>query len=187
MSTPVAPNGLDLIVPSDFTFARRTWVHASPAAVYDLISDVSMIATWSPNASDVAYDDGAGPQAGAWFSGRNSKGGKEWTSRSQVVEARPGAGFAFVVGGADDGIVRWTWTLRPKGDGTEVRQEWRILRADPVLGNTRADVEKLRDYMITSVETTLVSLARWIAESLPPATADGFIGGKVKHGVRGMS
>jgi hypothetical protein len=76
-----------------------------------------MIATWSPNASDVGYDDGAGPHAGAWFSGRNNKGDKEWTSRSQVVEAQPGARFAFVVGGADDGIVRWTWTLRPEGDG----------------------------------------------------------------------
>jgi hypothetical protein len=167
MSTPVVQNGLDLVAPSDFTFARRTWVHACPTTVYDLISDVSMIATWSPDASDVAYDDGAGPHAGAWFSGRNNKGDKEWTSRSQVVEAQPGARFAFVVGGADDGIVRWTWTLRPEGDGTEVRQEWRILRTDPVLGDTRADVETLRDYMITSVETTLVSLARWISENSP--------------------
>jgi uncharacterized protein YndB with AHSA1/START domain len=160
MSAPVAP--------SEFAFVRGTWVHASPATVYDLISDVSMIATWSPNATDVAYDDGDGPRVGAWFSGRNSKGGKEWTTRSQVVEARPGTGFAFVVGGADDGIVRWAWTLRPEGEGTEVRQEWRILRTDPVLGDTRADVEALRDYMVTSVETTLVSLARWIGENRPP-------------------
>jgi hypothetical protein len=48
-----------------------------------------------------------------------------------------------------------------------VRQEWRILRTDPVLGDTRADVERLRDYMITSVETTLGSLARWISENPP--------------------
>jgi len=73
--------------------------------------------------TDVAYDEAAGPHAGAWFSGRNSRGDKEWTSRSQVVEAQPGARFAFVVGGADNGIVRWTWTLHPEGDGTEVRQE----------------------------------------------------------------
>ncbi len=36
-----------------------------------------------------------------------------------------------------------------------------------MLGTTRADVETLRDYMITSVETTLVSLTRWISENLP--------------------
>jgi hypothetical protein len=167
MSTSVTQGGSDLVVPSELTFTRRTWVHASSAAVYDLISDVSMIATWSPNASEVSYDYDAGPHTGAWFSGRNSKGDKEWTSRSQVVEARPGTSFAFVVGGADDGIVRWTWTLRPEGDGTEVQQEWRILRTDPVLGNTRADVETLRDYMIASVETTLMSLARRISENLP--------------------
>ncbi|UMP06870.1 SRPBCC family protein [Amycolatopsis sp. EV170708-02-1] len=165
MSTRVVQNGPDLGDLSDFTFARRTWVHASPSVVYELISDVSMIATWSPNASDVTYDDGAGPHPGAWFSGRNRKGDREWTARSQVLEARPGAGFAFVVGGVDDGIVRWTWTMRPYGDGTEVSQEWRLLRTDPVLGETRGDVEELRDYMVISVETTLVSLARWVGEN----------------------
>lgn len=166
MSTSAVRNGPELGAPTDFTFARRTWVHASPIAVYDLIGDVSMIATWSPDASAVSYDDD-GPHVGAWFSGHNKRGDKEWITRSQVVEARPGVCFAFVVGGSDDGIVRWTWTLRPEGDGTEVEQRWQILRTDPVLGDNRADVEKLRDHMITSVETTLVSLARWISESLP--------------------
>jgi hypothetical protein len=120
-------DGLDFVAPSDFTFARRTWVHACPTTVYDLISDVPMIATWSPNASDVAFDDGAGPHC-----------------RSMVQRPQ-----------------------QQGRQGTEVRQEWRILRTDPVLGDTRADVETLRDYLITSVEPTLVSLARWISENPP--------------------
>ncbi|MFH9799497.1 MULTISPECIES: SRPBCC family protein [Streptomyces] len=150
---------------SDFSFTRRAWVDAAPARVYDLVSDVSAIGRWSPNASDVTFDQGAGPRVGAWFSGRNHKDGKQWTTRSQVVRADPGASFAFVVGGADDGIVQWSWTCHPQGRGTVVEQSWQLLRLDPVLGATRGDLDALRDYMTSSVETTLLSLAQWIAET----------------------
>ncbi|HUQ61592.1 SRPBCC family protein [Lentzea sp.] len=143
---------------TDFAFTRQAWVDATPAEVYRLVSDVSAISRWSPNATDAAYDDGAGPEAGAWFSGRNRRGDKEWTSRSQVVKAEPGAVFAFVV----DGIVEWSWTLRAQGRGTVAEQSWRLLRLDPVLGRTEADVIALRDYMAASVETTLASLAEWV-------------------------
>ncbi|MFJ2651450.1 SRPBCC family protein [Streptomyces sp. NPDC087420] len=149
---------------SDFAFTRRVWVDAPPPRVYDLVSDVSAIGRWSPNATEVTFDEGAGPRAGAWFSGRNHKDGRQWTTRSQIVRADPGAAFTFVVGGAEDGIVRWSWTLRPQGRGTVVEQSWQLLRLDPVLGTTRGDLEALRDYMTNSAETTLIALAQWIAE-----------------------
>ncbi|WP_413805324.1 SRPBCC family protein [Streptomyces sp. OE57] len=149
---------------SAFAFTRRAWVDAAPARVYDLVSDVSAIGRWSPNATDVTFDQGAGPRVGAWFSGLNRKDGREWTTRSQVVRADPGNAFTFVVGGAEDGIVRWSWTFHPQGRGTVVEQSWQLLRLDPVLGTTRGDLDTLRDYMTNSVEATLISLARWIAE-----------------------
>ncbi|MBB4680052.1 hypothetical protein [Crossiella cryophila] len=69
--------------------------------------------------------------------------------------------------------MRWTWRLRRIGEGTEVEQEWRLLRADPVLGDTLAELTALRDYMISSVETTLVALAGWISErGRRPARSD---------------
>jgi hypothetical protein len=108
------------------------------------------------------FDEGSGPEAGAWFSGRNRKNGKEWTTRSQVVKAEPGAVFAYVVGGAEDGIVEWSWTFEAQDHGTVAEQSWRLLRMDPVLGSTRADVEALRDYMAASAETTLTALADWV-------------------------
>ncbi|MFG2415833.1 SRPBCC family protein [Streptomyces goshikiensis] len=149
---------------SAFAFTRRAWVDAAPARVYDLVSDVSAIGRWSPNATDVTFDQGAGPRVGAWFSGLNRKDGRQWTTRSQVVRADPGDAFTFVVGGAEAGIVRWSWTFHPRGRGTVVEQSWQLLRLDPVLGTTRGDLDALRDYMTDSVEATLVSLARWIAE-----------------------
>jgi uncharacterized protein YndB with AHSA1/START domain len=158
---------------SGFAFTRRAWVDAAPARVYQLVSDVSAISRWSPNATDVTFDHGAGPRVGAWFSGRNHKDGKEWTTRSQVVRADPGAAFSFVVGGAEDGIVQWGWTLHPQGLGTVVQQSWQLLRLDPVLGTTRADLDALRRYMANSVETTLTSLAQWIAGDRQPLDTTG--------------
>jgi polyketide cyclase/dehydrase/lipid transport protein len=152
-------NELHDVEPSDFAFTRRAWVDASPADVYGLVSDVSSISRWSPNASGVAFDEGSGPEVGAWFSGRNRRGDKEWVTRSQVVEAESGAAFAFVIGGAEDGIVEWNWRFHARGRGSVVEQSWRLLRLDPVLGRTRAELTSLRDYMAASAEDTLASLA----------------------------
>src|SRR4051812_19333311 len=85
---------------TDLTFTRRAWIAAGPGDLYDLISEVSRIGEWSPNADAVHYDEAAGARVGAWFSGRNRKAGKEWITRSQIVAAEPGRRFAFAVGGA---------------------------------------------------------------------------------------
>ncbi|MEV5101798.1 hypothetical protein ACFQ7G_20195 [Streptomyces massasporeus] len=79
------------------------------------------------------------------------------------MRADPPTALGFVVGGRENGIVQWGWTLRPQGDGTLVQQSWQLLRLDPVLGTTRADLDALRRSMEDSVETTLVSMAQWIA------------------------
>lgn len=158
------PGDPGIIGVSDLTFTRRAWIHADPAVLYDLISDVTQIGHWSPTADAVEYDQDAGPWVGAWFSGRNRKGGKEWRTRSQVVAAEPGRRFAFAVGGAQDGIIRWDWTFTTKAAGTTVAQSWQVLRYDPVLGATRPDVEALRDFMADSAESTLINLAAWIGD-----------------------
>lgn len=152
--------GLDL---TSFTFTRRCWVDTTPDSVYRLISDVSLIETWSPSASEVSYAPGDGPWVSSWFSGHNRRDGREWVTHSEVVRADPGSAFAFVVGGADHGIVRWDWHFREQGRGSIVQQSWRLLRTDPVLGDTREDVLSLRDHMADSTESTLLALAEWIA------------------------
>ncbi|MGW4759853.1 SRPBCC family protein [Streptomyces chartreusis] len=171
MSTATREHDLfETLNAADFAFTRRAWVDAVPTRVYDLVSDVSAIHRWSPNATDVALDQNARPRVGAWFSGRNHRDGKQWTTRSQITQADPGTAFTFIVGGAEDGIVRWSWTFHPQGRGTVVQQSWQLLRLDPVLGTTRSDLDKLRDYMADSAETTLASLAQWIAEERHPHT-----------------
>ncbi|WP_316778121.1 SRPBCC family protein [Streptomyces sasae] len=163
MTTTTGNDPIEALDAADFAFTRRAWVDAAPALVYELVSEVSAISRWSPDADDIAFDPEAGPWAGAWFSGRNRRDGRVWTSRSQIVRADPGTAFGFVVGGAENGIVHWEWTFTPQGRGTVVQQSWRLLRLDPVLGTTRADLDALRRHMTISVETTLTALAQWLA------------------------
>ncbi|WP_228924699.1 hypothetical protein [Streptomyces sp. DH7] len=59
--------------------------------------------------------------------------------------------------------MRWKWRLHEQGTGSIVEQTWRLLRTDPVLGDTPEDLLALRDHMAESVESTLVALAEWIA------------------------
>ncbi|WP_328843463.1 SRPBCC family protein [Streptomyces sp. NBC_00258] len=162
-TAPNPQNSLDGLDLTPFTFTRRCWVDLAPDSVYSLISDVSMIENWSPSASAVSYEPGGGPRVGARFSGRNRRDGREWVTYSEVVQADTGVAFAFVVGGAEKGIVRWDWHLYKQGAGSIVQQTWRLLRTDPVLGNAPEDLYALRDHMANSAEATLISLAEWIA------------------------
>ena len=79
---------------------RRAWVAAGPGRAYDLLSTVSNLGRWSPDAIRAQYEEGAGSWAGAWFRGRNQRGGAEWDSRSQVQEVVHGVEFTYIVLGS---------------------------------------------------------------------------------------
>lgn len=102
-------------------------VIARPAELlYDMISDVTRMGEWSPICTACWWDEGAGPWAGAWFTGRNEVPGRTWETRSQVVAAERGREFAFAVGGA---WVRWGYSFAPVAGGTEVTESWEFLPA----------------------------------------------------------
>jgi hypothetical protein len=150
---------------SGYSVTRRAWVATDPERAYDLLSTVSNIGRWSPNAIRAEYEEGAGARAGAWFRGRNQRDGHEWDSRSQVRKAERGVEFAYtVLGSVPVPIVRWRWTFAAHGSGTLLAQTWQLLEADPVLGSTYADLDTLRDVTAGSMEDTLVTLAGWIAD-----------------------
>jgi hypothetical protein len=102
-------------------------VIARPADVlYDMVSDVTRMGEWSPICTACWWDEGAGPRAGAWFTGRNELPERTWETRSQVVAAERGREFAFVVGGA---WVRWGYSFTPVTGGTELTESWEFLPA----------------------------------------------------------
>ncbi|WP_229480386.1 SRPBCC family protein [Mycolicibacterium mageritense] len=112
------------VPPLEFTDSIH--VAASPETVYATVSDVTRTGEWSPVCKECWWDEGGGPEVGAWFTGRNVTPEREWQTRSQVVAAEPGREFAWEV---NSGWVRWGFTLAPEGEGTRLTESWHFLDA----------------------------------------------------------
>jgi hypothetical protein len=118
---------------TSFAFTRSAWVDAAPRPRLRANQRRLHDRPVKPTAAGVAYDDGAGPWAGAWLSGAIRRKDREWTTRSQEERAEPGTVFSFVVGGTEHGIVRWSWDFRRRGRGSLVQQSWQLLRFDRLI------------------------------------------------------
>ena len=106
--------------------AESVIVACPPDTLYDLVSDVTRMGEWSPVCTACWWDEGAGPRAGAWFTGRNETPDRVWQTRSQVVTADRGREFTFEV---NNGWVRWSYTFAPADGGTELTESWTFLPA----------------------------------------------------------
>jgi hypothetical protein len=109
------------------TYAESITIDRAPDDVYAMISDVTRMGEWSPVCTSCWWDEGGSARAGAWFTGRNETPDRTWETHCEVVAADTGREFTFVVGGADNGFARWSYTLAPAGDGTELTESWAIL------------------------------------------------------------
>ena len=60
---------------------------APPEQVWDLVSDVTRIGSYSPETFEAEWIDGAtGPAVGAKFRGTNENGKKQWKTSAAGVE-----------------------------------------------------------------------------------------------------
>ena len=98
-------------------------VARAPQDLYDMVSDVTRMGEWSPVCKACWWDQGAGPEVGAWFTGHNELPERTWETRSQVVVANRGHEFAFVVGASS---TRWGYTFVPVDGGTEIIESWEL-------------------------------------------------------------
>jgi Polyketide cyclase / dehydrase and lipid transport len=114
-----------VIVDIPLRYSESIVIARSPEELYAMVSDVTRMGEWSPVCKACWWDEGSGPEAGAWFTGRNEALDRDpWETRSQVAAASPGTEFAFVVGGS---WVRWGYTFTPVPGGTEVTESWAVL------------------------------------------------------------
>jgi uncharacterized protein YndB with AHSA1/START domain len=102
---------------------------APPDRVWDLVSDVTRIGSYSPETFEAEWLDGAtGPEVGARFRGhvkRNGIGPVYWTSCT-VVASEPGREFAFGVGARDKPLNTWRYRLEPAVGGTDVTESFEL-------------------------------------------------------------
>jgi uncharacterized protein YndB with AHSA1/START domain len=116
------------------TGEARIEVDAPPEVVYDLVSDISRIAEWSPECVGARWLDGhSNAVLEARFRATNRNGIVRWSNSCRVISAEPGRQFAFV---APDPLGRpttkWTYRLEPAGTGTSLTESFEMLRDLPI-------------------------------------------------------
>ena len=105
-------------------------VAASPAEVWQVLSDPTRTGEWSHECLGAQWTDGAtGPVVGAQFRGRNRSGQIRWSRPCTVTAVDPGRELAFETDGGWMGdCSEWRFTLEPVGDGTRIVQTMRVVK-----------------------------------------------------------
>ena len=148
---------------TELTLSKSISVAVPPDHLYALVSDVTRMGEWSPICKACWWDDGGGPQVGAWFTGRNETPERTWETRSQVVAAEPGRKFAWQV---NNGWVHWEYAFEPEGAGTRLTERWEFLPAG-VAGfherygaDAEAQIEQRHDAARTGIPATLAAIKK---------------------------
>jgi hypothetical protein len=100
-------------------------IAAQAAALYEMVSDITRMGSWSPETTACRWIGGAtAPAVGARFKGANKRGWRHWQTACTVVAAEPGRRFAFDVTLGPLPIARWAYDFVPDGDGCRVVETW---------------------------------------------------------------
>ena len=104
-------------------------IAASPAQLYELVSDPARMSRWSPE--NTGADSTGSLEVGARFVGSNRRGLLTWVTRSVVTAADPGERFAFTV--TEIGLrtpilsaanASWEYRFAAVDGGTRVTETW---------------------------------------------------------------
>jgi ligand-binding SRPBCC domain-containing protein len=103
-------------------------IAAPPERVWDLVSEIALMAELSSELQEVAWLDGAtGPAVGHRFTGRNAHPAMgEWETVSTVTECDPPYRFAWAVGDPAHPAATWRFTLKPDREGTLLEQWYQM-------------------------------------------------------------
>jgi hypothetical protein len=147
----------------DVKFSESIVIARPADELYDLVADVTRMGGWSPVCKACWWDEGAGPEVGAWFTGRNELPERTWETRSQVVAADRGSEFAFVVGGS---WTRWGYVFAPIDGGTELTESWEFLPGGVAMFEERfgegaeAQLANRRELARKGIPVTLAAIKR---------------------------
>ena len=110
-------------------------MNADPDRVWDLVSDVTRIGSYSPETFEAEWLDGAsGPAVGAKFRGhvkRNGRGPVYWTN-CVVATCVPGVEFGFDVLTGGKALNTWTYRIEPADGGVDVTESFRLAPTLPL-------------------------------------------------------
>lgn len=134
-------------------------IAASPEQLYDMVSDISRMGEWSPEAVGGRWIDGGSGEVGDWFVGENETPDRSWERECEVAAAEPGRDFTFVVGGVEANCTWWSYELEPSESGTRVTERWWMVNKTPAMAAAPQEVYDQRiAYTETMMQQTLAAL-----------------------------
>lgn len=90
-------------------------IAATPAHVWELVSDVRRMPEWSPQVTSTRLRDGHELGAGAEFTNLNRHGELAWTTHGRIQRFEPERELSFRI---EENWAVWSFHLEPDGDGT---------------------------------------------------------------------
>lgn len=140
-----------------FDVSASTVIDASPDAVYDVVSDLSRSAEWSPECRGGTWVSGEPREVGAVFRGENLRSEDvvawaplvrgTWYTQARVVAAEPGRTFRWMMlsQADEDQESIWGFDLRPLDGGrTELTHHFRMGRATAGIHKITQDLDENR-------------------------------------------
>ncbi|MBP2179891.1 SRPBCC family protein [Amycolatopsis magusensis] len=136
----------------------RIEVNASPQRVYELLSDLGVLAELAEEYSGHRWLDGADKAVvGARFKGSNRRGFRRWSTTSEITDAWAGRRFAFeVTSVAGLPVSRWQYDITATETGCVVtestwerRPGWLKLPTSAVTGVFQRDEQNQRNIEAT--------------------------------------
>lgn len=108
------------------TASASVEVAAAPEALYDLVSDITKMARWSPECIQCTWIDAPG-QVGSRFRGRNRRGPARWSTTAEVLIAHRPREFSFATLHRGEPATRWTYRFEPQGSVTRVTETFEAI------------------------------------------------------------
>lgn len=138
-------------------------IAAPPQRVWELVSDMTRMGEWSPEATGGKWLKGAtGPAAGARFRGTNKAGWQRWSTTCTVTECVPGERFTFAVTAGPAKVATWSYDIEPTDSGSRVTESWTDDRSSFFAGLSKrvTGVQDRAEHNRRNMERTLESLER---------------------------
>lgn len=130
-------------------------IAAPPERVWELVTDIHLLATFSTELQRVEWLDGADrPEVGRTFRGYNAHPARgEWSTVSHVVECVPPSVFAWAVQDPVTPVALWRFVLIATEGGTDLTQHAR-------LGPARSGLSEVIERMPDSEERIVAARLR---------------------------
>lgn len=154
------------------TLTASVTVRATPQEVYDLVSDVTQIPSWSPECVRCEW---VGLDR---FKGWNRRGKGRWSTTSRVVVREEGSAFGFATQLAKKDFTRWTYRVEAGEEAgtTVLTEEFELCRplSKPIVWFEKyvLGVDDRRADLQLNLERS-IDRVRELAEARAAAPGDG--------------